>query len=126
MGGGAAGVPPSEWVPSMWLLHRRCGRSIVAAVDLEGDSMRLGWAVMLVWAVAGCGSQVGNVAGVDRRWLEMDLRFLADDVLAGRGMGSDGLEAAAAYQEAAFRAWGLEPWGGGELQTDVRFGGLSA
>ena len=42
--------------------------------------------------------------------LAMDVRFLSDDALEGRAVGSPGIEVAAAYHEAAFRALGLEPW----------------
>ena len=49
---------------------------------------------------------------VDRAALDADLRFLADDALGGRGLGSPGLAAAAAYHEAVFRSLGLEPFDG--------------
>ena len=40
---------------------------------------------------------------------EAHLRFLADDLLEGRGIGTRGGRLAAAYIEAVFRAAGLEP-----------------
>jgi len=41
--------------------------------------------------------------------IEAHIRFLSDDLLEGRGMGSRGLALAALYQESIFRGLGLEP-----------------
>jgi Zn-dependent M28 family amino/carboxypeptidase len=41
--------------------------------------------------------------------IEGHLRFLASDALEGRGMGSRGIQLAAAYHEAVFRSLGLQP-----------------
>ena len=75
--------------------------------------MRAGYFLPLL--LAGCctvsPASIEQIA-VDRQALEQDLRFLSDDALAGRGLGSPGLEVAAAYHEAAFRALDLEPFGG--------------
>lgn len=43
--------------------------------------------------------------------IEAHLRFLADDLLEGRGIGTRGGRLAAAYMEAVFRAAGLRPGG---------------
>ena len=41
--------------------------------------------------------------------IEAHIRFLSDDLLEGRAVGGRGIEIAALYQEAYFRALGLEP-----------------
>jgi len=41
--------------------------------------------------------------------IEAHIRFLSDDLLEGRAVGSRGIEVAALYQEAIFRNLGLEP-----------------
>jgi Zn-dependent M28 family amino/carboxypeptidase len=53
---------------------------------------------------------------VDKAVLEADIRYLADDSLEGRGLGSAGLEAAARYHEKIFGELGLEPFGGPTLR----------
>ena len=47
----------------------------------------------------------------DATVIEAHLRFLADDLLEGRGIGTRGGRLAAAYIEAVFRAAGLQPGG---------------
>jgi len=69
-------------------------------------------------AVAGCAT--ARAPGVDVACLERDIRFLSDDALGGRGLGSMGIEAAAAYQEAAFRALGLEPFDGRSYRQEIK------
>ena len=49
---------------------------------------------------------------LDPAAIEAHVRFLADDLLEGRGIGTRGGSLAAAYQEAVFRAAGLEPGAG--------------
>src|SRR5215469_16368923 len=51
--------------------------------------------------------------------LRANMRFLADDLLEGRGTGTRGQELAAKYVAAQFEAFGLEPGGGkgGWFQT---------
>jgi Zn-dependent M28 family amino/carboxypeptidase len=46
---------------------------------------------------------------IDARQIEADIRFLADDLLEGRSIGSRGLALAARYHETVFRSLGLEP-----------------
>jgi hypothetical protein len=41
--------------------------------------------------------------------IESHIRFLSDDLLEGRAVGSRGIEMAARYHEDYFRTWGLEP-----------------
>ena len=55
---------------------------------------------------------------IDAARIEADVRWLADDAREGRGAGTRGLEAAAAWIADAFRAAGLAPGGddGGYLQ----------
>ena len=45
----------------------------------------------------------------DARRIDADLRFLADDVMEGRGTGQKGGRLAALYLETRFRLLGLEP-----------------
>jgi Zn-dependent M28 family amino/carboxypeptidase len=47
--------------------------------------------------------------GIDTKRIDADLRFLADDMLEGRGTGQPGGRLAALYLEARFRLLGLEP-----------------
>src|SRR5690242_374671 len=53
-------------------------------------------------------------AAIDGRRLEADVRFLADDLLEGRGTGTRGHEIAARFVAARMRALGLEPAGAGD------------
>ena len=53
----------------------------------------------------------GAPPGVDPAAIEAHVRFLADDLLEGRGIGTRGGALAAAYHEAVFRAAGLRPGG---------------
>ncbi len=71
------------------------------------------------WGAAACGTLVllGSAAPaqpprhtpVPAAALEAHVRFLADDLLEGRGIGSRGGRLAALYIETVFRAAGLEP-----------------
>ncbi|MBM4352606.1 MAG: M28 family peptidase [Deltaproteobacteria bacterium] len=63
-------------------------------------------------AVTAAAGPAQSPARVDKAALEVDIRYLADDSLEGRGLGSPGLEAAAAYHEKIYRELGLEPFGG--------------
>jgi hypothetical protein len=51
------------------------------------------------------------VAAPDAAGVEADVRFLADDLLAGREPGTPGFEIAARYVAARFQAMGLKPAG---------------
>lgn len=59
-----------------------------------------------------CGAPVRAQSGdIDSSLIGAHTRFLADDLLAGRGTGSHGLRVAGLYLEAQCRALGLEPVG---------------
>jgi len=69
--------------------------------------------VLVAWMVVAAPPAAGPeplAVEPDLVRLGQDVRFLADDALEGRGMGSPGLDVAAAYHEAAFRAAGLVPF----------------
>lgn len=59
------------------------------------------------WSCRGGGEAEAGAITVEE--LERHVRYLSDDRLEGRGLGSRGLELAAAYQEDYFRTFGLEP-----------------
>jgi Zn-dependent M28 family amino/carboxypeptidase len=63
---------------------------------------------ILLLLVSGCRRQEeqGLVTAGE---IEAHIRFLSDDLVEGRGMGSRGLALAALYQESCFRGCGLEP-----------------
>lgn len=56
---------------------------------------------------------------VDAAAIEAHVRFLADDLLEGRGIGTRGGTLAAAYHEAVFRAAGLRPGADGSFVQPV-------
>ena len=51
--------------------------------------------------------------------IEAHIRFLSDDLLEGRAVGSRGIEIAALYQENHFRSLGLDPFFGNSYQQEV-------
>lgn len=51
---------------------------------------------------------------IDAHGLEAHIRFLADDLLEGRGTGTRGYDLAARYVAAQYRSFGLEPAGAGD------------
>jgi Zn-dependent M28 family amino/carboxypeptidase len=53
--------------------------------------------------------EVGHSPEIDAKEIEAHIRFLADDTLEGRAIGSRGLAVAASYHESVFRSLGLEP-----------------
>ncbi|MBN1273414.1 MAG: M28 family peptidase [Candidatus Aminicenantes bacterium] len=61
---------------------------------------------VLFWACGGGGPGEFDVQPGE---IEAHIRFLSDDLLEGRSIGSRGLALAALYQENIFRALGLEP-----------------
>ncbi len=66
--------------------------------------------VLAAGSGAACRKE-GPPAGlaVTKAEIEAHIRFLSDDLLEGRGLGSRGIDLAALYQENEFRAYGLEP-----------------
>ena len=72
-------------------------------------------------AVGGAAYSPSQTGGPDRAdelmaairgdAIRADMRFLADDLLEGRGTGTRGYEIAARYMAAQFEQMGLEPWG---------------
>lgn len=71
--------------------------------------------VILLWNCQG------NKAGKDitPEEIEGHIRFLSDDLLEGRAVGSRGLKIAALYQENFFRSLGLEPAFGDDYRQAV-------
>ena len=73
-------------------------------------------------------SSISNIrATVEQPEVETHIRLLASDELAGRDVGSVGLDIAARYLAASFRSWGLKPLPGlnGYMQN-VPFREISA
>jgi len=56
-----------------------------------------------------CRCSKSAMEPVTAQEIESHIRFLADDLLEGRAVGSKGIETAALYQEDLFKAFGLEP-----------------
>lgn len=59
------------------------------------------------------------VAEPSTEQIEADIRFLADDLMEGRALGSRGLELSALYLESRFRAVGLKPAFGGSFRQPL-------
>ena len=57
----------------------------------------------------GCQKPNKGLRPITPGEIEAHIRFLSDDLLEGRGVGSKGLAIAALYQESLFRNLGLEP-----------------
>jgi len=75
--------------------------------------------LLCVWvSVLPAQEAVDPVVAVDASHFHEHVAWLADDARAGRGTGSEGLEATAEYITERFQAFGLEPGGadGGYLQ----------
>jgi len=66
------------------------------------------------WLLAlALGARLTAAGGIDPAQYLEDVKFLSSDELQGRASGSPGLDKAAGYIEAQFRADGLEPLAGG-------------
>jgi hypothetical protein len=79
--------------------------------------------VMGVSAGVGWASELPEVAGLDEirpHGLRAHMRFLADDLLEGRGTGARGYDVAARYVAARFAELGLEPAGSDGYLQPVR------
>ncbi|MHB8056032.1 MAG: M28 family peptidase [Candidatus Aminicenantales bacterium] len=57
--------------------------------------------------------------------IEAHIRFLSDDLLEGRAVGGRGIGIAALYQEACFRAFGLEPAFAGSFRQTFELRGCT-
>jgi Zn-dependent M28 family amino/carboxypeptidase len=72
--------------------------------------------LMALWA---CQGSPGRMEPVTTREIESHIRYLSDDLLEGRAVGSKGIEMAARYHEDYFRSWDLEPAFGGSYRQAV-------
>jgi Zn-dependent M28 family amino/carboxypeptidase len=85
------------------------------ALDPGGimKTKRLTLAVLLILAAGpafwSCQGSRSRVEPVTVQEIEYHIRFLSDDLLEGRGVGTKGIEMAAQYQEDYFKSFGLEP-----------------
>lgn len=71
----------------------------------------------LILAVSwSCGPSKPEYKSITTQEIEAHIRFLSDDLLEGRAVGSQGLAIAALYQENFFRSIGLEPVFGGSFR----------
>jgi Zn-dependent M28 family amino/carboxypeptidase len=81
---------------------------------MEDNSMqkRMFWLILLVFPLfyMACGQGREEAKPITPKEIEGHIRFLSDDLLGGRGVGSRGLDIAALYQENCFRGYGLEPF----------------
>ena len=64
-------------------------------------------------------------ADVSLQEIEADIRYLSDDALGGRGLGSKGLELAADWHEKIFRELGLEPFFGKSFRQRFKLVGAT-
>ena len=64
--------------------------------------------VMAIWTW-GCRSPKSGIEPVTVQEIESHIRFLSDDLLEGRAVGSQGIHIAELYQEDLFKTFGLEP-----------------
>lgn len=62
-------------------------------------------------STAGMDQAEEAMAAIRGEAIRADMRFLADDLLEGRGTGTRGYEIAAKYMAAQFEQIGLDPWG---------------
>jgi len=67
----------------------------------------VGAAALLV--LGGCQGSRQRVEPIDAEEIAAHIRYLSDDLLEGRAVGTQGIEMAARYHEDYFRAMGLEP-----------------
>ena len=85
-----------------------------------------GWTVLcLTVLVAACGDRGTPPEPVTAREIESHIRYLSDDLLEGRAIGSRGIALAEAYQEDLFRSFGLEPLFSGSYFQEFDLRGTS-
>lgn len=65
--------------------------------------------LLLLWILSGTSMAADRDMPITTEEIESHIRFLSDDLLEGRGIGTRGLSIAALYQENFFRSIGLEP-----------------
>ena len=88
-------------------------------IDLKGHafsrvlSLAAGLFILLT---SGCKSVPAEPSPVTPQEIDAHIRFLSDDLLEGRAVGSRGIALAALYQENYFRGLGLEPMFGGSYR----------
>lgn len=82
--------------------------------------------LFILTGVFGCRGRAPAPGGITPAEIESHIRFLSDDLLEGRAVGSPGLEIAALYHETVFRGLGLEPAfeGGSYSQPVTLYGSL--
>lgn len=66
-------------------------------------------AAATILVFAACRGGDPGPAPIDAREIDSHIRYLSDDLLEGRAVGSRGIELAAAYQEDYFRTFKMEP-----------------
>ncbi len=64
---------------------------------------------LVVILLPSCKKSETPIQPITPQEIEAHIRFLSDDLLEGRAVGSRGLDVAALYQENVFRSLGLEP-----------------
>ena len=65
--------------------------------------------LLLFTGIFGCRGRAHESGAITPAEIESHIRFLSDDLLEGRAVGSPGLDVAALYHESVFRGLGLEP-----------------
>lgn len=65
--------------------------------------------LLVIMLLPGCKKSTNQFKPITPQEIEAHIRFLSDDLLEGRAVGSRGLAIAALYQENVFRSLGLEP-----------------
>jgi hypothetical protein len=65
--------------------------------------------VGLLAGLWSCQGSSGRMEPVTVKEIESHIRYLSDDLLEGRAVGTKGIEMAARYQEDYFKTMGLEP-----------------
>jgi hypothetical protein len=99
-------LPSETTMPAFRTLRAACVATLFAAAAAQADEPRLP------------PEQAALVSAISADSLRGNLSFLASDALEGRGTPSRGLDIAAEYIAAQFRAAGLEPLGDdGYFQT---------
>jgi Zn-dependent M28 family amino/carboxypeptidase len=103
----------------------KCLAPVVLALGLAGSSMPHAWAADHLSELGLPPEVVAAMRGIDSERIRAHVRFLADDLLEGRGTGAHGGDIAARYIATQFALDGLKPAGddGGYLQK-VDFTGV--